>query len=166
VFKNWLCSVHWFLFLSFWPFTLGACNFHIYNLFSTIVSVSDAPRGGVQVLLGHQKQQSPPLGCSLPWALKCSVTGRSTLPTWILVSPFQSKRLQLPTPAFNIVQVAFDYIGISLVFMTCQSKQWKDINSGGQWNAFKSYLRVRIWKSSLKIFSQSCGYFSISAYKL
>jgi hypothetical protein len=44
-----------------------------------IVSVSDAPRGGVQVLFGHQKQRSPPLGSSLPWALKCSVTGRCTL---------------------------------------------------------------------------------------
>jgi hypothetical protein len=35
-----------------------------------IVSVSDVPRGEVQVLFGHQKQWSPPLGSGLPWALK------------------------------------------------------------------------------------------------
>jgi hypothetical protein len=39
--------------------------------------VSDAPR--VQVLFGHQKQWSPPLGSGLPKALKFSVTRQSTL---------------------------------------------------------------------------------------
>jgi hypothetical protein len=61
------------------PFILGGRNFLISNQFSTIVSVSDAPRGRVQVLFGHQKQQSPPFGSGLPWALKCLVTGQSTL---------------------------------------------------------------------------------------
>ncbi len=37
------------------PSTLRGCNFLIFNPFSTIVSVSDARRGGVQVLFGHQK---------------------------------------------------------------------------------------------------------------
>jgi hypothetical protein len=32
------------------PFTLGGCNFPIFNLFLTIVGVLDPPRGGVQVL--------------------------------------------------------------------------------------------------------------------
>ncbi len=44
-----------------------------------IVSVSDAPRGGVLILLVHKKQQSSPLGSGLSWALKCSVPGQSTL---------------------------------------------------------------------------------------
>jgi hypothetical protein len=43
--------------LSFFtPFTLGGHNFLISNLFSTIFSVLDALRGGLQVLFGHQKQ--------------------------------------------------------------------------------------------------------------
>jgi hypothetical protein len=37
-------------------FTLGGYNFLISNLFLTIVSVSNAPKGRVQVLFGHQKQ--------------------------------------------------------------------------------------------------------------
>jgi hypothetical protein len=105
-------SVCFFEFLT--PFTLWGRNFVITNLFSTIVSVSDVPRGEVQVLFGHQNQWSPPLKSGLPWALKCSVTGRSTLPTWVLVSPFKSKRLHLPTPAFNIVQVALIILESSL----------------------------------------------------
>jgi len=67
------------------PFTLGGRNFLISNQFLTIVSVSDVPRGGVQVLFGHQKQRNPPFGSSLPWELKCSVTGRSTLHMEIVV---------------------------------------------------------------------------------
>jgi len=47
------------------PFTLGGHNFLISNPFSTIVSVFDAPRGGIQVLCGHQKQWSLPLGSNL-----------------------------------------------------------------------------------------------------
>jgi hypothetical protein len=47
--------------------------------FLTIVNVSDVPRGRVQVLFRHQKQQSPPLGSSLPRELKCLVSSRSTL---------------------------------------------------------------------------------------
>jgi hypothetical protein len=62
-------------FRSWLSLLLGGHNFLISNPFWMIVSVSDAPRGGVQVLFGHQKQRSPPLGSSLPWALKYSVTG-------------------------------------------------------------------------------------------
>jgi len=47
-------------------FTVEGHNSLISNPFLMVVSVSDAPRGGVQVLLGHQKQQIPPLGSSLP----------------------------------------------------------------------------------------------------
>jgi hypothetical protein len=35
------------------PSTLGGCNFLILNLFSMIVTLSDVPRGGIQVSLGH-----------------------------------------------------------------------------------------------------------------
>jgi len=37
------------------PFTLGAHNFLILNLFLMILNVLDASRGGLQVLFGHQK---------------------------------------------------------------------------------------------------------------
>jgi hypothetical protein len=54
-------NIRWFVYFKFLaPCTLRGCNFLISNPFSTIVSVSDAPRGGVQVLFEHQKQQSPP----------------------------------------------------------------------------------------------------------
>jgi len=43
------------------PFTLGGHNFLISDMFSTILSVLDAPKGGLQVFFAHQKQQSPPL---------------------------------------------------------------------------------------------------------
>jgi hypothetical protein len=62
-----------YLFLSFWGH-----NFLISNSFSMIITLSNAPRGGVQFVFGHQKQRSSPLDSGLPWALKCSVTGRST----------------------------------------------------------------------------------------
>ncbi len=55
------------------PFTLGAYNFLISNPFFMIVYVLDAPKGVVQVLFGHHKKWSPPLGSSLPYVLKCSV---------------------------------------------------------------------------------------------
>jgi hypothetical protein len=78
--KTSLCSLQWFFLFEFWtPFSLGGYNFLISNPFLTIASVSDASREGVQVLFWHQKHTSPPLGSGLPWALKCSVTGRSTL---------------------------------------------------------------------------------------
>jgi hypothetical protein len=49
-------------FLEFFtPFTLGGHNFLISNLFSAILSVLDAPRGGLQVCFAHQKKQSPTL---------------------------------------------------------------------------------------------------------
>jgi hypothetical protein len=45
----------------FTPFILGSHNFLIFNLFWMIFNVLDVPRGGLQVLFGHQKQQSLPL---------------------------------------------------------------------------------------------------------
>jgi len=68
-----------FFFEFLTPFMLGGHNFLISNLFSMIISVSNTPRGGVQVLFEHPKQQNSPLGSGLAWALKCSVTGWSTL---------------------------------------------------------------------------------------
>jgi len=35
------------------PSLLWGCNFLIFYSFSTIVRVSDAPRGGVQILFGY-----------------------------------------------------------------------------------------------------------------
>jgi hypothetical protein len=46
-------------------FTLGGRNFLIFNSLLMIVSVSDMPRGGVQVMFGHQQQWNPPFGSSL-----------------------------------------------------------------------------------------------------
>ncbi len=75
----------------FWvldPFILGGHNSLICNLFSTIVSVSNAPRGRVQILFGHWKQWSPPHGSSLPWALECSITGWLPCKTMSNIKPF------------------------------------------------------------------------------
>jgi len=84
--------VQWFVFLEFLtPFTLWGCNFSFHICFWQIVSVSDATREGVQILLGHQKQWSPPLGSSLPWILKFLVTIRSTLMVVDNHSSFEKK---------------------------------------------------------------------------
>jgi hypothetical protein len=45
------------------PFTLGANNFLIFNIFSTIFSVLDVPRGGLQVLFVTRSKKA------LPWLL-------------------------------------------------------------------------------------------------
>jgi len=50
-------------------------------MFSTIVSVLDALKGGVQVFFGRQKQWNPLLGSSLLLALKCLVANWNTLDT-------------------------------------------------------------------------------------
>jgi hypothetical protein len=42
----------------FTPFTLKDHNFLISNLFLTILSALDAPRGGLQVYFEHQKQKN------------------------------------------------------------------------------------------------------------
>jgi hypothetical protein len=77
-------SVWWFFCVVLTPFTLGACNFLISNPFWMIVIVADALQGGIQVLFGHLKHQSPPLGSGLAWVLKCCVTRWSTLIlTWV-----------------------------------------------------------------------------------
>jgi len=46
--------------------TLGGHNFLSSIPFVTIFNVPYAPIGGVQVLFGHQKQQSSPLGSCFP----------------------------------------------------------------------------------------------------
>jgi hypothetical protein len=54
-------SFGWFVFLVLDLFTLKAHNFLISNLFQTIVSVSDVPRGGVQILLDPRSKRALPL---------------------------------------------------------------------------------------------------------
>ncbi len=61
------------------PFTLGGCNFFNSNPFLMILNASDAQIRRVQVLFGLQKQWSPPLRSGLPWALKWSHMGCSTV---------------------------------------------------------------------------------------
>jgi hypothetical protein len=78
-----------FVFLK--PSTLQGHKIFNFNLLSTIFSVSDAPIGGVQVLFGHQKQQSPPLGSGVPWALKWLLMGCSTLYTMIFLPHWDCK---------------------------------------------------------------------------
>ncbi len=60
------------------PFILVGCNFLISYLFFQIVSVSDAPRGGVQVLFRHQKYRALPLDPACPERL--SVRSPAGLP--------------------------------------------------------------------------------------
>jgi hypothetical protein len=67
------------MFSGLTPFILGGHNFLISNLFSMIVSVSNALRGGVQVFFRHQKKRNPFLGSNLFWEPKCLVIGWSTL---------------------------------------------------------------------------------------
>jgi hypothetical protein len=58
-----------FFFELLTSFTLGGHNFIISNSFSTIVNVLNSSRRKVQVLFGHEKQQSLPLLFGLPLAL-------------------------------------------------------------------------------------------------
>jgi hypothetical protein len=51
------CSVVCF-FEFFTPFTLGGHNFLNSNIFLTIFNAPNVPMGEIQVLFGHQKQQS------------------------------------------------------------------------------------------------------------
>jgi hypothetical protein len=48
------------------PSTLGVGNFFNSNPFFMIFSVSNVPIKRIQVLFGHQEQQSPPFGSDLP----------------------------------------------------------------------------------------------------
>jgi hypothetical protein len=56
----------------------GGCNFIIYYIFFRIFSVSDAPKGGIQVLFRHQKNWSLPLDLAYPECL--SVRSLAFLP--------------------------------------------------------------------------------------
>ncbi len=60
------------------PFTLVSYNFLISYLFFKIVSVSDEPRGGVQVLFQHQKHRALCLDPACPERL--SVRSPASLP--------------------------------------------------------------------------------------
>jgi hypothetical protein len=73
------CCVWWFVFWVLDPLYFWGSNLLISNSFLTIVSVLDVLRREDQVLFGHSKQQSLPLGFGLPWAPKCSIIGSSTL---------------------------------------------------------------------------------------
>ncbi len=84
--------------LFFWvvdPSTLGAITFSILIRFLMIFSASGGPIRGVEVLLEHQEQQSPPFGSGLPWVLKCSVTGQLTL-----LFPWRSMVFKIPCLTF------------------------------------------------------------------
>jgi len=52
--------------VCFFDLYFEGCNFLIPNMFWTIVSVSDAPRGEVQVLFGHKNKGALPLGLACP----------------------------------------------------------------------------------------------------
>jgi hypothetical protein len=70
-----LCNVWWFVFLSYWPhLRWGAVTFSMFFFFWQFLVCQIVPIRGVQVLFGHWKQWSPPLGSSLPWILKCFAT--------------------------------------------------------------------------------------------
>ncbi len=56
-------------------FYFGSHNFFNSVSFLMIFNVTNAPRGGVQVLFRHKKKWSLPLGFGLPWTLKCSLVG-------------------------------------------------------------------------------------------
>jgi hypothetical protein len=55
-----LCNVQWFFNKKLTPLLWGAITLS-FLVFFMILYMLDAPRGGLQVLFGHQKQQSPPL---------------------------------------------------------------------------------------------------------
>ncbi len=75
-----LCTVWWFVFMSSWPPLLwGAITLSFLIHFLQLLVCQMRQEEGVQVLFGHQKRRSPPLGSGLPWALKCSVTSWSTV---------------------------------------------------------------------------------------
>ncbi len=86
MFENHHCRLRWFVFWVFELLYFGVHNFLDFISFGTFFSAPDAPIGGVYVLFGHHKQQSPPLWSGLPWAVKCSVTSRFTLILTILLN--------------------------------------------------------------------------------
>ncbi len=84
-----LCSIQWFIFLSFWPPLLwGAMTFPILFFF-TIFNMPYVPIGGVQVLFKHQKTIEHPFGSCLPWTFKCSITRQFT---YVVATQFATKK--------------------------------------------------------------------------
>ncbi len=53
------------------PFILRRHNFFNFILFLVIFNALNAPIGGVQVLIKHKKQWTPPFGCGMLWMFKC-----------------------------------------------------------------------------------------------
>jgi hypothetical protein len=68
---------------------LRGCIFFISNLFSTIANVSDAPKGGIQVLFEDQKQQSLLLDPARPEHF--NVWSPADLPSYLLAK-YKPKR--------------------------------------------------------------------------
>jgi len=84
-----------FCFLSSWPPLLWAgCNFLNSFPLLRIFNVPNARIWGLQVLFGHQKQLSPPLGSGLPWTLKCLITDQFTLLNlrWLKIQNWKIER--------------------------------------------------------------------------
>ncbi len=78
-------AINFSILIRFWWFLvcqilyLGGHKFLNSNPLLMDFSAPDTPVGEVQILFEHQKQWNPPLGSGLPSALKCSVTGQTTL---------------------------------------------------------------------------------------
>lgn len=87
-----------------WPplLLLMGRNFLNSNPFFMILNAPNAPIGGVQVMFGHQKQYSPPLGFSLAWALKCSVIGQFTLMPHIILCIIEISWLPSPSRCLSL----------------------------------------------------------------
>jgi hypothetical protein len=107
VFRNqrWQCSVVCFFeFLT--PFTSGSCNFLISNPFLTIVSVADAPRGGIQICFNTKNNRDLPLHPACPEHL--SVRSPTSLPyDYVFVRCTKSPDFFLFFSLFFLVMVFF-----------------------------------------------------------
>jgi hypothetical protein len=76
-----------------------------------IFSAPNAPIEGVQVLLEHHKQQSPPLGSSLPWTFESLVIDRSTL---TIVDAFKKRenKMKLNLPPKLVEKTSLCYFAL------------------------------------------------------
>jgi hypothetical protein len=81
-----LCNVWWFVFISSWPPLLwGAVIFSFLINFWRFLVCQMCQEEGFKFCLDTRNKRNPPFGSGLPWELKCSVTGRSTLHMEIVV---------------------------------------------------------------------------------